>query len=130
MLTIPGEIEIAPVRTLVRLSIVDKNGGGEMYNPASLLDASRLTAPLVLRNWRAGDRMRPLHRRSEEKLKRLFQEKKIPAERRSMWPLLTSGDRVVWAKGFGVAAEFAATDENDAVKIDIEELPHSSQKKA
>ncbi len=120
-ITIPGEIEIEPVRTLVRLTLVHGNQGGEMYNPASLLDASRLTAPLVLRNWRAGDRMRPLHRGSEEKLKRLFQEKKVPVEQRSMWPVLTSADRVVWAKEFGVAAEFAAVRSGNAVRIEIEE---------
>ena len=36
--------------------------------------------------------MRPLHRGSEEKLKRLFQEKKVPQENRALWPVLTSGD--------------------------------------
>lgn len=128
--SVPCEIEIAPVRTVVRLSIVSKNDGGERYNPASLLDASRLTAPLVLRNWRAGDRIRPLHRGSEEKLKRLFQEKKIPAEKRHTWPVLSSGDRVVWAKEFGVAAEFAATPDERAVRIEVDEGIHSGQKKA
>jgi len=128
LITIPGEVEIAPVRTLVRLTIVDKNGSGEMYNPASLLDASLLVAPLVLRNWRAGDRMRPLHRGSEEKLKRLFQEKKIPAEKRQMWPVLTCGGRVVWAKGFGVAAEFAAVQSANAVRIEIEESAHPGER--
>ncbi len=132
--TVPCEVEITQVRTLVRLSIVNKNSGREMYNPASLLDTSRLTAPLVLRNWRAGDRMRPLHRGSEEKLKRLFQEKKIPAEKRPMWPVLTSADRVIWTKDIGVAADFAAVRSGDAVRdavrIEVEELPRSSQEKA
>lgn len=128
--SVPGEIRIAPVRTLVRLTIVHGNEERQMYNPASLLHGSLLKRPLVLRNWRPGDRMRPLHRGSEEKLKRLFQEKKIPAENRPLWPVLASGDRVVWAQEFGVAAEFAATDESDAVKIDVEELLHLSQKKA
>lgn len=122
-MTVPGEVEIEPVRTLVRLTLVHRNDGGEMYNPASLLDASRLTAPLVLRNWRPGDRMRPLHRGSEEKLKRLFQEKKVPAEKRLMWPVLASADRIVWAKEFGVAAEFAAVQTGDAVRIEIEGMP-------
>ncbi|MGE5114524.1 MAG: tRNA lysidine(34) synthetase TilS [Acidobacteriaceae bacterium] len=124
--TVPGEVRIAPVRILVRLTIVHGNAERQMYNPASLLDGSLLGASLVLRNWRPGDRMRPLHRAFEEKLKRLFQEKKIPAENRPLWPVLSSEDRVVWAKEFGVAADFAATDESDAVKIEVEELPHSS----
>jgi tRNA(Ile)-lysidine synthetase-like protein len=71
--------------------------------------------------------MRPLHRGSEEKLKRLFQEKKTPAEKRPMWPVLTCGNRVVWAKEFGVAAEFAASAEQDAVKVEVEEKPRSDK---
>jgi tRNA(Ile)-lysidine synthase len=124
VITVPGEVEIEPVRTLVRLTLVHRNNIGGMYNPASLLDASCLTAPLVVRNWRSGDRMRPLNRGSEEKLKRLFQEKKVPAEKRPMWPVLACAGRIVWAKEFGVAAEFAAVQTGDAVRIEIEEKPH------
>jgi tRNA(Ile)-lysidine synthase len=122
--TVPSETAIAPVRTLVRLTIVHRNADSGRYNPASLLDAAKLKQPLVLRNWQPGDRMRPLHRGSEEKLKRLFQEKKVPQEDRGLWPVLVSGDQVVWAKEFGVAAEFAGTDGVEAVRIDLEELPN------
>jgi tRNA(Ile)-lysidine synthase len=126
--TVPSETSIEPVRTLVRLTIVHRNSVVERYNPASLLDAAKLKQPLVLRSWQPGDRMRPLHRGSEEKLKRLFQEKKVPQENRALWPVLTSGDLVVWAKEFGVAAEFAATDGTDVVEIEIEEIPQETQK--
>jgi tRNA(Ile)-lysidine synthase len=117
--TVPSETAIAPVRTLVRLTIVQRNSGSGRYNPASLLDAAKLTQPLVLRNWQPGDRMRPLHRGSEEKLKRLFQEKKVPQEHRALWPVLVCGEQVVWAKEFGVAAEFAATDGVEAVRVEL-----------
>ena len=121
---VPSETAIAPVRTLVRLTIVHRNADSGRYNPASLLDAAKLKQPLVLRNWQPGDKMRPLHRGSEEKLKRLFQEKKVPQEDRGLWPVLVSGDQVVWAKEFGVAAEFAGRDGVEAVRIDLEELPN------
>jgi tRNA(Ile)-lysidine synthase len=103
---------------------VQRNADSGRYNPASLLDAAKLKQPLVLRNWQPGDRMRPLHRGSEEKLKRLFQERKVPQEDRGLWPVLVSGDQVVWAKVIGVAAEFAGTDEIHVVRIEVEELPH------
>jgi len=122
--TVPSETAIAPVRTLVRLTIVQRNADSGRYNPASLLDAAKLKQPLVLRNWQPGDRMRPLHRGSEEKLKRLFQERKVPQQDRGLWPVLVSGDQVVWAKVIGVAAEFAGTDEIHVVRIEVEELPH------
>ena len=117
--TVPSETSIATVRTLVRLTIVRRNVDAGRYNPASLLDAARLKQPLVLRNWQPGDRMRPLHRGSAEKLKRLFQEKKIPQQDRALWPVLLSGDQVVWAKGFGVAAEFAAADTIEVVAVEV-----------
>jgi tRNA(Ile)-lysidine synthase len=126
--TVPSETFIAPVRTLVRLTIVHRNADSGRYNPASLLDAAKVKQPLVLRNWQPGDRMRPLHRGSEEKLKRLFQDKKVPQEERGLWPVLVSGNQVVWAKEFGVAAEFAGTDGIEAVGIEIEKQPHPSNR--
>jgi tRNA(Ile)-lysidine synthase len=101
-------VQIPAISTQVRVTFVRYAEVKGRYNPASLLDASLLGARLVLRNWRPGDRLRPLHRGSEEKLKRLFQEKHVPAEQRGLWPVLISGDKVVWAKDFAVAAEFAA----------------------
>jgi tRNA(Ile)-lysidine synthase len=122
-LVVPTEVEITPISTRVRVTFVRNGDATERYNPASLLDASLLGQPLHLRNWRPGDRLRPLHRGAEEKLKRLFQEKHIPANRRVSWPVLTSGDKVVWAKGFPVAAEFAAREgTSDAVLIEAVEF--------
>lgn len=122
-MTIPGEIRVEAVGTLVRLTIVRRDEGREMYNPASLLEVSKIANPLVLRSWRPGDRMRPLHRGSEEKLKRLFQEKKIPAEERPLWPVMLSKDKVVWAKGLGVAADFAAQNQAaEAVFVETVDL--------
>jgi tRNA(Ile)-lysidine synthase len=121
--TVPSETPIPPVRTLVRLTIVHRNTELQGYNPASLLHAPKIKQPLILRNWQPGDRMRPLHRGSEEKLKRLFQEKRVPQEDRALWPVLLSGDQLVWAKKFGVSAEFAAENGSEAVRIEVEELP-------
>lgn len=121
-LPIPGEARIETLGTLVRVTTVPYLEARRMYNPASLLDASLLRAPLRLRNWRPGDRLHPLHRGSEEKLKRLFQERRIAAERRPTWPVLTSGNAVVWAKDFAVSTEFAAHEGTvEAVLIEVSE---------
>ena len=122
-LSIPSEVQIVPLSTRVRVTFVQYTEGKERYNPASLLDASLVCAPLRLRNWRPGDRLRPLHRGSEEKLKRLFQEKRVPADQRVLWPVLTSGDKVIWAKDFPVAAEFAAREgTSQAVLVEAVEM--------
>ncbi len=119
--SVPGEVLVSPVRTLVRLTIVRGDESRQLYNPASLVDGRKLDTPVILRSWRPGDRIKPLHRGSEEKLKTLFQQGKVPAVVRPLWPVIVCGDRLVWTRKFGVAAEFAAPEGNDAVLI--EELP-------
>jgi len=112
-----------PLSTLIRVTFVQYTAEKERYNPASLLDASLVGTPLRLRNWRPGDRLRPLHRGSEEKLRRLLQQKRVPLDQRLLWPVLTSGDKVIWAKDFPVAAEFAAGDgTSQAVLIEALEI--------
>jgi tRNA(Ile)-lysidine synthase len=79
-----------------------------------LLDASRLSNPLELRNWRPGDQFtRAGH--SSEKVKTLFQLSRIPIWDRQGWPVITSGDRIVWTRGFGVSAEYVPA--RDSIRI-------------
>jgi tRNA(Ile)-lysidine synthase len=75
-----------------------------------VLDADLLRAPLVLRNWRPGDSYCPRGRRISHKLKRLFWEAGVPARERASWPVLTSAERIVWSRKFGVAHEFAPSE--------------------
>ena len=63
---------------------------------------------LTLRGWRAGDRYRPVGHGEETKLKVLFHRARIPSWERPSWPMLSIGDKIVWVKQFGAAAEFAA----------------------
>jgi hypothetical protein len=41
----------------------------------------------------------------------MFQKARIPSWRRSSWPILLSGDRILWSRQFGVAKEFFAAAE-------------------
>ncbi|HWY43653.1 MAG TPA: tRNA lysidine(34) synthetase TilS [Candidatus Sulfotelmatobacter sp.] len=79
-------------------------------NGWAALDQQKLRAPLVLRSLRPGDRMRPIGHRGSHRLKRLLNEKRISRWEREGWPVLESGQKIVWARGFA-AAEFAATRE-------------------
>jgi tRNA(Ile)-lysidine synthase len=73
------------------------------------LDAARLRFPLVLRNWRPGDAYHPLGRRSSRKLKGMFLVNRVPLHLRALWPVLTCGGAIAWARGMPAAEEFAAT---------------------
>jgi tRNA(Ile)-lysidine synthetase-like protein len=95
---------------------------GETIQREAVLDRDRLLSPLVLRNWRPGDALHLLGRQRAHKLKRLFNEKRVSRWGRNGWPVMTSGGIVAWARGFPVAAEFAA-DERTQAGIVIAEEP-------
>jgi tRNA(Ile)-lysidine synthase len=88
----------------------------ETSTSGAVLDRDRLRFPMVLRNWRPGDRLRPQGHRSARKLKRLLNEKRVSRWERDGWPVLTSDGVLVWARGFAAAAEFAA---NEGTRVGI-----------
>lgn len=75
-----------------------------------VLDAERLAAPLVFRNWSPGDAYRPSGRRQTRKLARMFVRGRVGFTERALWPVLTSAGRVAWADRMPVADEFSTTD--------------------
>jgi tRNA(Ile)-lysidine synthase len=70
---------------------------------------AELAAPLFLRGWKPGDHYRPVGKSRDHKLKEMFQNARIPSWRRRTWPILESGGKILWAREFGPAEEFAAT---------------------
>ncbi len=90
------------------------------------LDADLLRSPLLLRNWQAGDKYRPLGRRHRAKLKEMFRIRKIPSRERRLWPVLESAGKVVWARGMPVAHEFCVGEQTQ-VGLLIEEAVSDSQ---
>ena len=75
------------------------------------LSKGRVPAPLELRSWSVGDHYRPAGHSRDQKIKELFQEARIPSWRRQSWPIVASGSKILWVRGFGAAAEFAAGDQ-------------------
>ena len=116
-LPIPGEVHIAEVGLTVRAVIVEEALAQECDETDSLLSAAGLGPELTVRNWRPGDRFWPVHTGSEEKLKRLFAEKHIPAEQRATWPVVLKGEEIVWVRGFPAGRAYAWGGRGDSVKI-------------
>lgn len=116
-LPVPGEVAVAEVGSVFRVSLVPPAVGGGEYN--ALLPKTSL-AELVVRNWRAGDRFRPAHTRSPKKVKTLLQERRVAAAQRRLWPVVLSGATIVWMRGFP-AAQPAAESASPA-RLRIEEV--------
>jgi tRNA(Ile)-lysidine synthase len=116
------EVNVGELGCVFRLRVIDwPPKRGETSRDGAVLDRDRLRFPIVLRNWRPGDRLRPQGHRSAHKLKRLLNEKRVSRWERDGWPVLTSGADLVWARGFPVAAEFAAKEGTRAGVAIIEE---------
>jgi tRNA(Ile)-lysidine synthase len=111
-LTIPGSAAIPEAESTVYLEVEAVETG--YTKDGSSLDGDLLADPVELRNWHPGDQ---IMRRagSSEKIKALFQEKRVPIWERQGWPVITSRGKIVWTRRFGVDAEFAATAESRTV---------------
>ena len=116
------ELQVPEMGCVFRFTVIDwPSKRGETNRDKAVLDRDRLRSPLVLRNWRPGDRLRPMGHRNARKLKRLLNEKCVNRWERDGWPVLTSGGVLVWARGFHVAAEFAADERTRAGIVIAEE---------
>lgn len=73
--------------------------------PASLMeglfDAALLPDHLTVRNFRPGDRFQPLGMVGHKKVKDLLIEKRVPLSLRSVWPLLVTGEEIIWVPAYG-----------------------------
>jgi tRNA(Ile)-lysidine synthase len=109
------DVPVPELGYVFRFRVIDwASQRGETIEDGAVLDRERLRLPVVLRNWRPGDRLLPLGHRNTQKLKRLLNAKHVSRWERNGWPVLTSGGVLAWARGFPVAAEFAATERTRA----------------
>jgi tRNA(Ile)-lysidine synthase len=117
-----ADVSVAEIGCIFRFRVIDWPAKrGDTIHTGFVLDRGALHSPLVLRNWRPGDKLCPCGHRSAHKLKRLLSKKRVSGWEREGWPVLTSGGLVVWARGFPVAAEFAATEKTRTGVVITEE---------
>jgi tRNA(Ile)-lysidine synthase len=123
-LHVPGEWEIAghKIRALLAHEVAQRAAEPGAYVRSALLDPVLSKRRLVLRNWRAGDRYWPAHTREPKKLKELLQARHIPREQKPYWPVVVSGDEIVWVPGFAAPERFRAA-ESAAEALLLEEIP-------
>jgi len=126
VVTIPGEVRVDQTGSRIEVRRVPSEMEAG-YNPEHLLDAGSLPGPLTVRNWRAGDRFWPRRTKSPKKIKELLQERHVEQSQRKLWPVIVSGDEIVWMRGFPPPARFAARPGREAIII-VESPLASTQK--
>jgi tRNA(Ile)-lysidine synthase len=110
---VPGRVELPGRESAILLELIETTGTSgsseSVYNSGVRgLDPGSLIGPLEIRNWRPGDRLQPVGKAAEEKIKALFQEERIPLWERRHWPVVVCGTSVVWTRRFGPDARFVA----------------------
>ena len=70
------------------------------------LDLDALAAPLEVRPWRPGDRMRPLGLGGSRSLQDLFTDRKVPRAWRARTPVVLSEGEIAWVPGVATGERF------------------------
>jgi tRNA(Ile)-lysidine synthetase-like protein len=123
---VPGRCAIPEAGIVLQAAIVAAEAAA-LAPPGSLLRLAKISPNLLIRNWQPGDRFRPAHTGSEEKLKRLFSEKHIPADQRPLWPVAVAGAQIVWVRGFPAAHDYAwVPGSGHAIRIEVLPDEHPS----
>jgi len=120
-LPIPGRVPVPEAGVRFEATMVRTSEEAE-YNRGNSLDPAKLSGNLQVRNWRAGDRFTPAHSRSPKKIKELLQKRHITGNERRLWPVVVSGDEVIWLRGFKVPDNWQPP-ENAAEALVIQEFP-------
>ena len=81
----------------------------------ALFDLEALPGHLVVRNFRRGDRIRPLGMTGRKKLKDVFIDQKVPLSVRATLPLLAMGEEILWIPGYGRSDTARVTEKTTSI---------------
>jgi tRNA(Ile)-lysidine synthase len=115
-LPVPGKIVVSETGLQIEVQCISTSAA-LAYDPDELLDEEFLPGPLRVRNWRPGDRFWPAHTKSPRKIKLLLQERHVALPERRLWPVIVSGEEIVWLRGFPSPAKLRARPGREAIRI-------------
>jgi tRNA(Ile)-lysidine synthase len=116
-LPIPGRAIVPEAGIVIEAVRTEMETEGAGYNPDHLLEPSLLSKELRVRNWRPGDRFWPAHTKSAKKIKELLQERQVTGIARKTWPVVVSGEEILWLRGFAVPESHRKRNPGAAVLI-------------
>ncbi len=87
--------------------------GGSSWS--AFFNADLINYPLIIRNFREGDRFVPFGMKGHKKLKDFFIDLKIPSETRGRIPILACRNDIVWVCGLRIDNRFKVTPETKKV---------------
>lgn len=116
-LVCPGRTFVEPLKREVLIEETDQDEFQRASKDPNIafIDYGSLRFPLVLRNFRSGDRFHPLGTKGSQKIKEFFIDHKIPKFERSNIPLLVSGEIIAWIVGYRIDERVKITDKTQRV---------------
>ena len=108
-LTIPGRVAVPEAGIVLEGLVIPVRADFEGYNRDQLLNAALVSRQFVVRNWRPGDRFWPAHTKASKKIKELLQDRHVSGDVKKRWPVVMSGEEVIWVRGFAVPAALQPT---------------------
>ena len=102
--SLPATVYWPGTRQQIHVQVMTKQAAAPWLNQrrpeCAVFDADRLSAPLIIRAWQAGDRIHPRGMRGKrKKLQDLFTDLKVSREERERIPLIVASEGIVWVVG-------------------------------
>jgi tRNA(Ile)-lysidine synthase len=101
-LQIPGSVVFGDREVRCELGSFERGTG--------VLDRAALGSELLVRSWRAGDRMSPLGLHGSKSLQDLFTARRIPRAQRAAVPVIESRGEIAWVAGVATSERFKVSE--------------------
>lgn len=113
----PGTFHFEEIGRTISLAELDGSADMNLGNSRQIayLDAGKIKYPLILRNFRPGDRFIPLGMTGHRKIKDFFIDLKIPSEERALIPILINQNTPAWICGLRIDDRFKVTPETKRI---------------
>ncbi len=105
---------------LIQMARVDRDAIRRAGQSVAYFDMDKVVFPIVIRNFRPGDRFVPFGLKGTQKLKKYFIDHKIPRAERRRHPLVVSGGEIIWVAGVRRSARARVGPQTKAVlKVEL-----------
>lgn len=107
----PGTFELTALGRTISLEELEKVplSDIEASQWTAYLNADHLSYPLMIRNFRPGDKFIPFGMRGHRKIKNFFIDLKVPSKDRAQTPILIHRDAPIWVCGLRIDNRFKVT---------------------
>ncbi len=112
-------IPMSGIESPLKLEFSKPNNATKITADCVLVNASKLTFPLVLRRWNKGDLFYPTGMEGKKKLSKFFKDEKMSAAAKKNQWLLCDENNVIWVIGKRLDRRYAAHNSSNILQIKI-----------